>query len=374
MKILQVNKLYTPDIGGVETVCQQYSELYAKKHDVVVLCVHKKFKLLGDVSYINGVKVIRCSSLGMFFSMPVSLSFLYHFIIQFIKCDIAFIHLPFPLADVSWMFSSFVKRRVYLVWHSDIVKQGLFKKLLGPILRLSVRNANKILVTSPLMLDFSDSLSSVRHKCSVIPLSVDSSKIKQQANFKTNIEEVEHLTEIDGLFFGRLCYYKGVNVLLDSLVNGSKNGFTPKVVIAGRGEYAELITKTIITYNLTNVIFINRFLSEEEKYNLIKMSKCFLFPSIEVSEAFGITQLEAMCLGIPVINTDLASGVPWVSLHDETGLTVEPKNLVQFLDAFKLLLGNDILRKKFSESAIKRVATEFDDTIIIKKLNLLIEE
>ncbi|MGN5082510.1 hypothetical protein ACTG2F_06385 [Aeromonas sp. 31P] len=83
MKVLQVNKYYYPDVGGVETVCQQYSEFLAIEHKVTVLCVHKKFKIKGNIDYINNVRVIRCSSLGTFLSMPISLTFpfyLYSFI------------------------------------------------------------------------------------------------------------------------------------------------------------------------------------------------------------------------------------------------------------------------------------------------------
>lgn len=378
MKVLQVNKMYSPDIGGVETVCQQYSELYSKNHEVTVLCVHKDFKLLGSTTIINNVKVIRCSSLGVFFSMPVSITFLFNFIYQFFKCDVAFIHLPFPLADLSFMFTHLFKRKVYLVWHSDIVKQGFLKKLLSPILNLTVRRADKILVTSPKMLEYSESLRNVADKCIVIPLSIDAISIRNTVKVNSglfeNFDWFDEPKPIDGLFFGRLCYYKGVNVLLDMLLQAKFRGLTPRVVIAGRGEFSDVVEDFISRHELTNVHFVNRFLTDKEKYCLINKSKCFLFPSVEVSEAFGITQLEAMCLGVPVINTSLASGVPWVSLNNVTGLTVTPKDPKQLLDAFTDLLSDDIKQKEFSLNAIVRVDSEFDDTVIFNKLNLLIEE
>lgn len=370
--------MYSPDIGGVETVCQQYSEHYAIKYDVTVLCVHKKFKLVGETTIINNVKVIRCASFGTFFSMPVSLTFLFNFIVQFVKCDVAFIHLPFPMADFSLLLTSFIKRKLYLVWHSDIVKQGMLKKLLLPILNRTVLKADKIIVTSPKMLEFSDSLMRSTEKCIVIPLSINTKTIRKLASNDSQVfNDFPWFCEekpIDGLFFGRLCYYKGVNVLLDMLLKLKQRELSSRIVIAGSGEYSSLVQSFIREHNLKNVIFINRFLTEKEKYCLIKKSKCFLFPSVEVSEAFGITQLESMCLGVPVINTSLASGVPWVSLNNVTGFTVSPKDSEQLYIAFSSLMSDNQMREKFSFNAINRVDTEFDDNVIFRKLDLLIEE
>ena len=43
--ILQVNKMYHPDIGGVETVVKQYSEYLSQYDEVIVLCINKNFSL-----------------------------------------------------------------------------------------------------------------------------------------------------------------------------------------------------------------------------------------------------------------------------------------------------------------------------------------
>ena len=76
MKILQVNKLYSPHIGGIERVIQDISENLNDRYDIEVLVCQPKGKTSDEV--INGVKVRRSGSIGTYFSMPVSLPFLFH--------------------------------------------------------------------------------------------------------------------------------------------------------------------------------------------------------------------------------------------------------------------------------------------------------
>lgn len=377
MRILQVNKYYSPEVGGIETVCQQYSEHLAKEHEVTVLCVHKHFKIRGSVEYINNVRVIRCSSMGSLLSMPISLTFPLYYIFLYLRSNIVFLHLPFPLADLSWFFVSFLKKKVFLVWHSDIVKQGFAKRILSPILNNSLKKAYKILVTSPNMLSYSESLIHVKNKCVVLPLSINAKKIRELVAENTSCGSIPELSKydiVDGFFFGRLCYYKGVDVLIDALVSLKDEGFYPRVVIAGRGEYEEYVKQALYKNQLDNVVFINRFLTEQEKYILLKCSRCFIFPSVAISEAFGITQLEAMALGTPVINTSLKSGVPWVSLNGETGLTVEPKSSDELKNALRNILNNEDLHDAYSHAATMRVDKYFDDSVVFDRLGGIICE
>jgi len=75
IKVLQVNKLYAPFIGGVERTVQDIAEGLKDKVDMKVLVCQPKGRTTVEV--INGVEVTKASSLGIYWSMPVSLSFPY---------------------------------------------------------------------------------------------------------------------------------------------------------------------------------------------------------------------------------------------------------------------------------------------------------
>ena len=377
MKILQVNKYYYPVVGGVETVCKQYSEHLSENHDVTVLCVNRGFSLLTKFEKVDGVDVIRCSSIGTLFSMPISLTFIFYFFVNYIRSELVFLHLPFPLGDLSFSLASFFdkKNKLISVWHSDIVKQSLLKRILNPILSRTIKKSGRVILTSPNMYDYSSLLTSNldERRAVVVPLSVDREGIIGSPR-RCPFGYEEFLDDgFDFLFFGRLCYYKGVDVLIDALKILKGRGSVYKVVVAGEGDYANYIRDELLNHGLDNVVFIQRFLNDAEKYWLLDQSKCFVFPSVERSEAFGITQLEAMAFGTPVINTNLDSGVPWVSSHMVTGLTVEPNNPEQLSDAFEKIILSDDLRFQLGSSAVQRVKNCFDDRIVFSKLDFLVD-
>ena len=94
----------------------------------------------------------------------------------------------------------------------------------------------------------------------------------------------------------------------------------------------------------------------------------FVLPSVAISEAFGLVQLEAMSFGKPVINTDLETGVKEISLNEISGLTVRPQNADALAKAIYRILSNPELKARFGRQAKERIEESFDNKTFIDKV------
>ena len=354
MKILQISKLYYPWIGGMERIVQNVAEGLRNRVDMKVLVCQSSGKRA--VERINGVEIIRAGSLGIFFSMPVSLSFPFYLKEFSRDRDLLLFHMPFPLADIAYQWNRIKGKKIVIWWHSDIIKQKVFFYFYRPFLISFLRKADKIIVATPRHIDSSDVLKNFRPRCEVIPYAVDPQTYILSADIVEKVREIrkKYGSEIV-LFVGRLVYYKGVEYLIRAMKNVAAS-----LVVIGDGPLRENLLSLARNEGVAYKIhFLGNGLSDADMVAYYHACDVFVLPSVEITEGFGIVQLEAMACGKPVVNTNLPTGVPCVSLDNETGYTVPVRDPEALSRAINKILLNDGIKRTFGANAVQRVNDEF---------------
>lgn len=240
----------------------------------------------------------------------------------------------------------FENKKLIITWHANIKNSrwSWIEKFYNPIIKKLLERADQIIVTSPQLFEASEILKNYKDKTKVIPLSFDP-KYKISAGKK-----MPENRNFELLFVGKLRKYKGVEYLIQAIQDLPIN-----LTIVGNGEELGILKEQV---NSLGVVEQVRFIvnaSDNELSQIYQDSDLFILPSINEAEAFGVVQLEAMANGLPVINTNLDSGVPFVSLNNFSGFTVDPKNRIALRQAIEKIIYNKQLYESFSSNALERV-------------------
>lgn len=369
LHILQVNKAYYPHIGGIESLVRVFSREMQKRAEVQVLVCQEKGK--GEDRVVEGVPVHYASSLGTYFSCPLSFSFLQKFRQMAKQADVVEIHVPFPLADLACLLSGY-HGPIVVAWHSDVVRQKKLMRFYKPLLMRFLRRADCIIAATPGHISSSPYLTQFQEKCRVIPYGIDVEAYRSVERRPILRQVQQHPDTVRVLFVGRFVYYKGIEVLLQAFrqVTGCE------LFLVGRGteEMEQKLHQMAETDGTAQRVHFLGNLSEEDLRAAFADCDIFVLPSVANSEAFGIVQLEAMVYEKPVINTALPTGVPYVSLDGVTGLTVSPGDADALAKAMQKLADAPQLRKTYGKAAAKRVEQEFNEANVVDKVYATLEE
>ncbi len=352
MRILQVYKDIHPFVrGGIERYIHDLSRyLSGKGHEVDVLVAGSG----GSSEEISGFNVIKYPCICRILSNPISPRF--SRILKTIPADILHFHLPLPSAVAAWLLSR--RDTPYVVtYHSDIVRQAFFLPLYGPLLRKFLRGAFRVIATSPIYRDTSNYLSNLDNT-EVIPIGSDLDVFKPP----DTVQKGDYV-----LFVGRFRLYKGIEVLLDAW-----NEFPGKrLLMVGGGPLEKQVRRRILEENLNIEIVSNP--SDQELVELYQQARCLVLPSTLRSEAFGMVQTEAMACGIPVISTDLPTGVPWVNASGVSGLVIPPADSAALAKAVRKL-DDPHLHSELAAGALERAERHFNAVRLFTRVESLLEE
>lgn len=361
MKITQLFKIYWPDNGGgIARIMENIADVFAGSRQEMIVCQDQRRKKSADDSY-KGIPVHRCRQLFEIASTPVSPQFLFEVKKRTKDSDVVVYHFPYPMADLAILFGMY-KGRLVVWWHCGFEQNKKLALLYGPLVRHTLKKADRIFVSSKENLKNSRLLLEYQKKCRVIPFCVSNEYL--QKGMEHMMRPSEKKEQIIILFVGRLVWYKGCDILLRAFA--AMDSQNCRLVIVGGGPLEEKLKRQAAAGNLCNVTFTGR-ISEEEKMDWLKACDFLVLPSISKAEAFAVVQLETMAFGKPVINTALSSGVPSVSIDGVTGLTVKPGSVRQLAAAMQKLVDNEKLRKTYGENAARRVRERYTMKVMADK-------
>jgi len=169
---------------------------------------------------------------------------------------------------------------------------------------------------------------------------------------------------INLLFVGRLVKRKGLIYLLKTLNKIVKDNLNIRLTIVGDGPEKLESEKYVKENNLSKYVrFVGEILGKE-RINYYQEADIFCAPYID--EAFGITVLEALSCGIPVVGFKNESFLEILKGYPYPELFVDRKNIVKFSKVLKQLINDQQKRKIIGEWGVSRVK-DFDWINLAKK-------
>ncbi|WP_433177852.1 glycosyltransferase family 4 protein [Actinoallomurus sp. CA-150999] len=168
------------------------------------------------------------------------------------------------------------------------------------------------------------------------------------------------------LFVGRITPHKGLDRLIQALPDGAEltvvgsTGHDPRPPESG---YLVLLARLAAG---KPVRFVGP-VDDAEAARLYREAAVLVLPSVhrtcygrtvEISELLGLTALEAMASGTPVICSRIG-GLPEVVRDGETGFLTEPGDVGELRDRIRTLLADRVLARRLGDDARQLVLERF---------------
>jgi glycosyltransferase involved in cell wall biosynthesis len=363
LHVLHAYKVFPPDVtGGIPEAIAYIAQGMSSRHQSLLLVARDRG--FGRRFTLDGMSVEAVTSFGTVMSSPLAPSFPLRLAQRARKASLVAVHHPFPLNDIGVAMGLPEHAALVVHWHAKIVGKRPFAAALAPILTHTLARAQRIIVSHPALISNSAFLTRSADKCTVIPFGVqveywselDDSQRRKAAELRARYPRLVLAT-------GRLVPYKGFHLLTEAL-----RQVDATVMIVGEGPLNDDLRQAACRLGVGERFFLAGGLSRDDLKIHLHAARLFALPSITEAEAFGIVQLEAMAAGLPVINTDLPTGVPHVARNEREGLTVRPGDPAALAAAINRLLDHEDLARNLGSAGRSRVAAEYRADVFVKRI------
>jgi len=172
------------------------------------------------------------------------------------------------------------------------------------------------------------------------------------------------------LYVGRLVPKKGLHVLLYAMKRIIDRDRGVRLRIAGKGRLLPLLKSLSRMLGIDKNVRFLGYVPDERLPDLYRSSDMLILPSI-TGESFGITLLEAMASGLPVVGTDVG-GIP--EIIRDCGRIVEPGRPDKLARAIMELIEDPEKMRELGEKGRERVERFYSWDVVGNRILNLYEE
>ena len=361
MRVLQLGRFWNDEHGGVERHAALLSRnLAGRGVEVVNLVAAAKGEPASD-KQLDGYRLVQARCYGMFARTAVSPQLVWKALALHHEkpFDVVHLHFPDPLSHLVGLLLPRSVRRV-ITWHSDIVRHEGLLALYLPFLRAITRRADAVVAATQAHFDASTQIPRdiPAQRLHVIPYGLDYGPLELTPPTRALMARLHTRAAGRPIVFalGRHVYYKGFGVLLEAA-----RSLEALVIIGGSGPLSPELRARAAALGMQDKVMFPGRIPEADLPAYFNACDVFALPSVGLTEAFGLVQLEAMACGKPVVCSQLGNGVNVVNRDGETGLAVPPGDALALAGALARLLGDDGLRERMGREARHWARSKFSD-------------
>jgi glycosyltransferase involved in cell wall biosynthesis len=382
MKIIQLCTFFHPSVGGVERQIEEIAaRLPESGYDVEVFTTNanhdgSRRQKGRENEFYRGVKINR-------FNVDLPLSSFYQLSFGLVKqlwnaeFDVLHVHNSHDAHLLPAMFVClWRKKKLILTGHNPYVVDGSKR---NPVLQFFVWGHDVVMkifnraISSYIALLPSEKVTVTKklgiaaEKVAVIPNGIQDEYYTEKGDAEKFLQKWQIKREKWKLVVGLACrmnFVKGVQNLRQAVAESPKVLF----VFAGADDgYLSTLRKIYAKYD--NVLFTNRYLSTSEMLDFYAALDVFLLPSMY--EPFGLTVVEAMAQGKPVLAT--SAGGPLEIISASAGQVLDPRDQAAWKDAIRGYIDNPEILEAQSAAAVQR-AGQYTWSKVIRQIDELYKQ
>lgn len=220
------------------------------------------------------------------------------------------------------------------------------------VIRCAVHQARAIITPSNYVKDRVVGLFKVNPRKIVVTYEAGTLLGKERTGEERKVEDVLgrfKITKPYFLYVGNVYPYKNVGRLLKAIkiLNEEMEKSAQLVLVGARDVFRERLEREIVRKDVLKYVTLTGYVSDPDLIDLYREAEAYVQPSL--SEGFGLTSVEAMSLGTPVVEAK-ASCLPEVA--GDAALFFDPYDSSDVAEKLAEILGNKRLKSRLSRKGL----------------------